>query len=449
MAARPRGCQAKPASLTLLTHALFSSTMPLVSPAFRLIAAALVGIWIAATLVALFGAWRRGSAPAPADAPAVPTLAPPQDGLLLADFSPDMINLSSLPIWWVDRDLKLAGANDAYARAVGYPTAAGAVRANAELAPGTRRFAAQARESDRAVVGEERVVVAGDHRLLEIIAIPLRGGEVAHLALDETRRHAAYTAANGRARALVDTLDRLATAVAWFDATGALEHFNRCFVDLFAQDSAFLDARPDFDRVLDSMRAAGRLPETRDFPNWRARLRAWFDAPGRQTVEEWSLPGGMLLTVHIQPRDGGLLLLFEDRTEQAALAAARDSLLRVYGTMLDSLREGIAVFGPDGRLKFFNRRLAEIIVAPADLLAVDLPAERVIEHLGNFVGEPARADDLRAMIVGATAGRVGRGGNVISTLGYLVEFAAVPLPGGNALITCSATKVATTPAPTA
>src|SRR3546814_8239000 len=76
------------------------------------------------------------------------------------------------------------------------------------------------------------------------------------------------------------------------------------------------------------MREAGRLPGSRDFPAWRAERRDWFLST--QAVEEnWLLPGGMHLRIFAQPLpDGGLLLIFEDRTEQVQLSSARDTLLR-------------------------------------------------------------------------------------------------------------------------
>lgn len=449
MAARGRRCQAgcpapdPPGCLTVAAQGGMSVlTMSSISPALRLIAAVLVAVWIGATLVALLGGRRRGGAPPDADVALPPEFPGPRAVTPLVDLSPAVFNLSSLPIWWVDRDLRLAGANDAFARAVGYPTAAGAVRANADLATGTRRLAAQARAADRAFVGEERVLIAGERRLLEVIAIPLSGGEVLHFALDETQRHAAYTAANARARALADMLDSLDTATALFDAGGALDHYNRVFAEIFAQDGAWLATRPDFDRVLDALRAAQRLPEVSDFAAWRTERRGWFDTPEIDAhAEDWMLPGGTLIHVIAQPHDGGLLMLFEDRTERARLTASHDRLCGKSAAVLDNLSEGVAIFGPDGRLKLHNRRFAEIVVAPPDLLVADLPAERLIAHIADYLDEPARAQDLRAMILSATAGRVARGGSVMSTLGYVVEFAATPLPDGDALLTISAAAV--------
>ena len=413
----------------------------LTSPIARLFGAALLGVWLAGTVIALLALWRRSRGEAVITQPIEAVKQRPPGLLPVSDLSPNVFNLSSLPIWWVDRDLRLAGANEAYARAVGFPTADGAVRADAELATGTRGLAAEARRTDRAVVGEARVIVSGERRLLEIIAIPLRGGEVAHLALDETNRHSAHTAANARARALTEALDELSTGVALFDATTALQHCNSAFARMFALERAWLDTRPDFQRVLDAMREGSRLPETSDFARWRTERLGWF-GDDRAVEESWILPGGTILRVAARPRDGGLKLIVDDETERTRLAGARDQLLRVHAATLEHLREGVAVFGPDGRLRLFNRRFAEIAVASPEILAEDMPAERLMDHIAGLLNDPAQAGDLRELIVRATAGRTALSGRTTSRLGYVVDVSAVPLPDGNALITCSAAESA-------
>ncbi|MCH3755871.1 hypothetical protein LZC13_09630, partial [Campylobacter coli] len=58
--------------------------------------------------------------------------------------------------------------------------------------------------------------------------------------------------------------------------------------------------------------------------------------------------------------DGGLLLIFEDRTEQVQLASARDTLLRVRTATFDNLFEALAVFAADGKLQLWNNRMRTV-----------------------------------------------------------------------------------------
>jgi PAS domain-containing protein len=166
-----------------------------------------------------------------------------------------------------------------------------------------------------------------------------------------------------------DMLDRLSAGVAQFAADRTLRFSNQPFQRLFALRPEDLVDAPEFDRVLDSMREAGRLPGSRDFPAWRAERRDWFLST--QAVEEnWLLPGGMHLRIFAQPLpDGGLLLIFEDRTEQVQLSSARDTLLRVRTATFDNLFEAVGVFASDGRLHLWNNRFRKIWGFEEEMLA--------------------------------------------------------------------------------
>jgi PAS domain-containing protein len=154
--------------------------------------------------------------------------------------------------------------------------------------------------------------------------------------------------------------DRMTTGTAQFDSERYLSFFNRPFATMAHLDPDWLAERPEFDRVLERMRDNQRLPETRDFPQWKSERRGWFTSPEEVVEEEWNLANGDHLRVVAQPiPDGGLRLILEDRTEQLRLASARDTLLRVRAATFDNLYEAISVFASDGRLYLWNRRFRE------------------------------------------------------------------------------------------
>ena len=57
---------------------------------------------------------------------------------------------------------------------------------------------------------------------------------------------------------------------------------------------------------------------------------------------------------------GGLSLLFENMTDRMTMQSRFNTLIGVQKATLDKLSEGIAVFGPDGRLKLNNAAFASI-----------------------------------------------------------------------------------------
>jgi signal transduction histidine kinase len=223
--------------------------------------------------------------------------------------------------------------------------------------------------------------------------------------------------------------------VAQFAADRSLVFYNRHFVRLFEMEADWLADRPDFDRVLERMREAQRAPESRDFPGWKAGRRQWF-ATTEAIEENWLLPGGTHLRVVAQPLpDGGLLLIFEDRTENLQLESARDTLLRVRTATFDNLFEAIGVFAADGRLHLWNNRFREVW----DLAEIDLAHQPRVDALVQMIApklhDPSRAGVIRDLVRAATVDRQSRSGRISMADGRHFDFAAVPLPDGNALFT--------------
>ena len=194
------------------------------------------------------------------------------------------------------------------------------------------------------------------------------------------------------------------------------------------------------DRCLDQrqqqLREAGRIPESRDFPSWKAERRAWFTAAADAMEENWLLPGGLHLRVVAQPLpDGGLLLIFEDRTEQVQLASARDTLLRVRTATFDNLFEAVGVFASDGRLQLWNNRFRDVWAFEEEELAAHPRVDALVEAVAGKLANPSRAGLIRELVRIATVERQQRGGRVALADGRHFEFAVVPLPDGNALFT--------------
>ena len=232
-------------------------------------------------------------------------------------------------------------------------------------------------------------------------------------------------------------LDRLSAGVAQFGRDRGLIFFNQPFARLFSLPADFLADQPEFDRVIDAMRDAGNLPEVRDFPEWKDEHRDWFTSGLSADEEDWLLPGGKHLRVVAQPLpDGGLLLIFEDRTEQIQLASARDTLLRVRTATFDNLFEAVGVFASDGRLNLWNNRFKELWGFEDEQLA----KHPRVDALTSAAGGPAEAAQAMpgwyaSWCAARPSERKQRTGRVMMADGREFEFAAVPLPDGNALFT--------------
>ncbi len=218
------------------------------------------------------------------------------------------------PVWARDKSGRLVFVNKAYARAV-EATDAGAV-----LEGGIELFDAAA---ERATNGDGRArraaIVGGHRRVLDVVAVPTPHGS-AGIGIDATEVETLHRDVDRMVDAHRRTLDQLATAVAAFNAERRLIFYNAAYRALWDLDAAFLDQGPSDSAVLDVLRSAHKLPEQRDFREWRRELHQAYEAlEGKQ--HEWHLPDGRTLravTTQI-PRAGSPIC---SRTSPSALTSS-------------------------------------------------------------------------------------------------------------------------------
>src|SRR5688500_8938614 len=351
-----------------------------------------------------------------------------------------LIELAPFPMWHRGPDLSLAMVNSAYVAAVEAEDAAAVIAEGIELieeaAEAPLVATAEVRDRQRPAHRTVPVTIAGERRMMHIVEVPLGNSGIAGYAIDVEDQEEARAELARFVRAQRDMLDRLSAGVAQFGRERSLTFFNQPFARLFSLPGDFLADRPEFDRVIDAMREAGNLPEVRDFPEWKHEHRGWFTSGLSADEEEWLLPGGKHLRVVAQPLpDGGLLLIFEDRTEQIQLASARDTLLRVRSATFDNLFEAIGVFASDGRLNLWNNRFRELWGFEEEQLALHPRVDTLTQQLASRLKQPRHAGLVRELVRSATQERKQRTGRVAMVDGREFEFAAVPLPDGNALFT--------------
>ena len=351
-----------------------------------------------------------------------------------------LIEAAPMPMWFRAPDSRLRLVNSAYVGAVGAANANAVVEGQIELIEPIDGLTA-AQIADQARVKHlpiERIVSAtvdGQRRTLRVSDLPLGDEGVAGYAVDIEDMEEQARAFRAFREAQRSMLDQLSVGVAQFDAKRLLTFANQPFHRIFALPPSIRVDPPDFDRLLDLARDAHRVPETRDFPAWRREIGAWFSA-GSPKDDAWPLPDGTHLRIVAQPMpDGGLVLIAEDLTEQLALSATRDTLLRTRTATFDSLFESLAVFAPDGRLQLWNRRFVADWGLESEFLDAHPHIEALLEQIVKKLAKPAQVKAIGEVVRAATLDRRQRGGRVALADGRTLEFAGVPLPDGNGLLT--------------
>jgi signal transduction histidine kinase/PAS domain-containing protein len=352
-----------------------------------------------------------------------------------------LIEAAPFPMWYRGPDLKLGLVNTAFVEAVEGRDASDVIARSAELidAQGANSGVETAREavdSGHIQSSMQPAIIGGERRMLRLVNVPLATGAVAGFAIDVQDLEDARAELTRHIESQRELADRMTAGTAQFDAERALSFFNRPFAAMAQLDPEWLAEQPEFDRLIDRMRDNQRLPETRDFPAWKEERRAWFTSADEVVEEEWMLPNGDHLRVVAQPLpDGGLRLFVEDRTEQLRLASARDTLLRVRAATFDNLFEAISVFASDGRLYLWNRRFIEDWELDEEWLSEHPRVDELVPAMAKKLVNPTTAAQIREMVRQTTNERQSSNGRISMTDGRHFQFAAVPLPDGNALLT--------------
>jgi signal transduction histidine kinase len=352
-----------------------------------------------------------------------------------------LIEAAPFPMWYRGPDLKLGLVNSAFVHAVEGKDAADVIDRGAELIDAQGEdsgiaSAKQAQESGRIVSRMQPAIIHGERRMLRLVNVPLSTGAVAGFAVDVQDLEDARSELVRYTESQRELADRMTAGTAQFDADRTLSFFNRPFAIMSQLDPDWLGEKPEFDRVIERMRDEQRLPETRDFPAWKEERRGWFTSADEVAEEEWMLPNGDHIRVVAQPLpDGGLRLFLEDRTEQLRLASARDTLLRVRAATFDNLYEAISVFASDGRLYLWNSRFLDDWELDEEWLTTHPRVDELVPAMARKLVNPTAAAQIREMVRQTTNERQSASGRISMTDGRHFQFAAVPLPDGNALFT--------------
>ena len=349
-----------------------------------------------------------------------------------------LIEEAPLPMWHRGNDLQISLVNKAYVKAVEGQSSEQVVADGIELVEDVdgKSAMAFAEEAKIAGVTQERVIsntLDGQRRQIKVLDIPLGDAGIAGMVIDMQEVEDARVQFRRLSDAQRDLLDMMSAGVAQFDADEGLIFANAPFQRMFALRDQWLEERPEFARLLDRMRENGKLPEVRDFPEWRAQRENWFRST-QANEENWLLPDGTHLRVLAQPLpNGSLLLIFEDRTEQAQLASSRDTLLRVRTATFDNLFEAIAVFASDGKLSIWNRKFSGIWGLQDEALSAHPRLDELLPQLAALLKKPSQISIVGELLRMTTANREARTSRVAFADGRIFQISTVPLPDGNAL----------------
>ncbi|MDQ0318247.1 signal transduction histidine kinase [Pararhizobium capsulatum DSM 1112] len=346
-----------------------------------------------------------------------------------------LLDATDLPVWLRGPDGAITWVNEAYSYAVEASNPAEAIKEGKEL------LATIAREKIRAISTYDvpfrdkvSTVVRGNRTFFDVVDTRSVSGS-AGMAANISAVEAVREELNRTLKSHAETLDHLATPVAIFDGAQRLQFYNQAFQALWALDMGFLERKPGNGEILDRLRAGGKLPEQLNWKQWKDNALAVYQAIDTQS-DLWHLPNGQTLRVFATARpQGGATWVFENLTEKVDLETRYNTLVQVQGETIDHLSEGVAVFGPDGRIKLSNPAFRALwgisepqaqpgthIRAIEQACAVSYDQQDGWKRFAHLI---TSFDDERSSCQGILELRTG----------LILDFAVIPLPNAQTMLT--------------
>lgn len=346
-----------------------------------------------------------------------------------------LLDTLPMPVWLRDPAGRLIWVNAAYVKAVEADSELEVLERQIELLETRqRRHVAKTVATGESYKSRVHLIAGGQRKPHDIVVLPV-DGMTAGAAVDVTDIETAQGELDRQVAAYDRTLDRVETAVALFDRDHKLVFHNAAFTNLWSLDPEWLATRPTDSDILDRLREIGILPPVVSHRDWKAQVLATLRT-GAPLEEVWHLTDGRIVNIVAEQRtDGGVTYLFADETDRIALESRYNAFIDVQRETLDALKEGVAVFGTDGRLKLFNRAFCDIWQIPPRKLN-ELP------HIGEII---AAVQEL--FPDAGTWLRIGRAvtafqderemfsGQMDRTDHLFIDYALMPLPDGATLLT--------------
>ncbi len=297
-----------------------------------------------------------------------------------ADLHGALNHLDRLPMatWRRGPDLKIEWANNAYVAMVEAINLQEVIENQIEVDPSFKKLAVRAKDefggnSGRRIIDDIVVVnIRGVRRVLRIMEQAMHSAGDAGLggiAIDITKLEKAQEDLKRHQNAYRKTLDQVPSAVAVFGSNQQLDYYNQAFLELWKFDDSDLRTRPYHGELFDRLHHKNHLPAMADYARWKTDQLKLYTASqidenafdGASPDEIWNLPSGKSLRVAKQRHPlGGLVMIFEDITENLRLETQFNTQISVQRATLNNLEEGVAVFASDGKLRLYNRAFQQM-----------------------------------------------------------------------------------------
>ena len=194
-------------------------------------------------------------------------------------------------------------------------------------------------------------------------------------------------------------MNRLNSPVAIFGQDQSLVFFNSAFESFSMLTYEYLNNKPTESEILDSMRQKEILPYQANFQEWKKKQLNIYETLNDRE-QWWYLQDGRTLRILSQPNPmGGVTHIFENHTERLALENEAKLLSEIQKQTIDSLSEGIVLFGIDGKIKLHNPKFSELWQIENSLVGM---------HVKSFIKNIEKSEILDEIYINIVSSGVDR-----------------------------------------
>jgi signal transduction histidine kinase len=346
-----------------------------------------------------------------------------------------LIEALPMPVWMANEAGQIYWANGSYLKAVGADAIADIKDRQIDLLEMRQRERALGQLS-RGERFQDRLPLVS-HGVMhphDVSLLPFAGGSVG-VAIDVGAIEDAKEETDRRTAAYDRTLHRVSTGVAIFGRDGRLSFFNDAYRTIWQLDADWLSQMPTGDEILDRLRGLSRLPQVVNYRDWKVKVLST-PRDGADFEDWWHLLDGRTIHVTAAKRpDGGVTFLFDDATQRLALESRFNAMIDTQRETLESLKEGVAVFAPDGRLQLCNKSFAQVWKLSRKMLAEGPHIDAIARQCQVIYDDPEMWQQIIRSITAISDRRQAVSGQFVRPDHSVIDYSIAPLPDGATLIT--------------
>ncbi len=281
---------------------------------------------------------------------------------------------------------------------------------------------------------QAHIVVDGKRCLFEINEVPLvPPTQTLGFVRDVTDLESASDELARMKTANTDVLEQVNLPVAIYAPDMSLSFYNSSYARVWGVQDSWLNKKPLIGEFLDHLRQKRKLPEQANFRDYVDMWRGFFTNLIDPYEEMMYLPDGKALrTVAVPHPQGGLMITHEDVTSRLELEASYNTLIAVQRETIDHLAEGVCVFGPDGRMRLYNKACKKIWGLADDLMVKKPHITELVDSLKHYFEGQDWSYVRESMVSSCLAGKA-QGGRFTRSNGSILDYRLIPLPDGSLL----------------